>query len=211
MFSDFFSKQLQTPGDRIKALRNSLGLSRKEFAEKHGFSDSTLKAIEYSAFHLKPIQLRKLIEIFLREGLACSEEWVRTGKGEVLFNKGQIDKDSSSLLDPIPEEVKLFQKHHPQSLVIQLEDNSMSPYYKKQDYVGGIKITRTLKPLDYGQPYIVVFPDNTKFVRSLYLGHQKDLFNLVSLNLAEPIDHPLHLNISLKAIYEIIWYRKSLG
>lgn len=208
MFSDFFSKQLQSPGDRIKALRNSLGLSRKEFAEKHGFSDSTLKAIEYSAFHLKPIQLRKLIEIFLREGLACSEEWIQTGKGEVLLNKEKIDKDYSSLFDPTTLEAKLFQKHNPRSLVIQLADNSMSPFYEKQDYVGGIKITRTLKHLDYGRPYIVVFPDDTKLVRSLYPGSQKGLFNLISLNPLESIGQPLHINVSLSSIYKIVWHRK---
>ncbi len=211
MFSDFFSKQLQTPGDRIKALRNSLGISRKEFAEKHGFSDSTLSAIEHSVRHLTSAQLQKLIGIFLREGLPCSEEWILTGNGEVLLNKGQMEKASFCFFDPILEEVKLFQKHNPHSLVIQMKDESMSPLYEKQDYVGGIKITRTLKSPDYGKPYIVIFPDDSKLVRSLYPGQQKGLFKLSCLNLLDPLEQPFHVNVTLKAIYEIVWYRKNPG
>jgi transcriptional regulator with XRE-family HTH domain len=211
MLSDFLSNRLRTPGDRIKSLRTYLGLTRKKFAEKYGFSDSTLKAIEYSVAPLKPAQLHKLIEIFLKEGLPCSEEWILTGKGEVLLKKEQIDSASSSLLDPISEEIKVFQKHCHRSLVIQLEDNSMSPFYEKLDYIAGIKITRHLKPSDYGRPYVIVLPDDTKLVRSLYPGQQKGLFNLVSLNLTDHLDHPLHTNVTLKDIYEIVWYRKKLN
>jgi transcriptional regulator with XRE-family HTH domain len=209
MLSDFMYERLLTSGDRIKAVRTHLGLTRKQFAEKHGFSDSTLKAIEYSTAPLKPSQLHKLIEIFLREGLPCSEEWIITGKGEPLLKKEDLDKTSSSLLNPISEEIKVFQKNYPRSLLIQLKDNSMSPFYEKQDYIGGIKITRTLKPSDYGRPYIVVLQDNKKLVRSLYPGQPKELFTLISLNLLNPLECPCYVNVPLNGLYEIIWYRKG--
>jgi hypothetical protein len=101
-----------------------------------------------------------------------------------------------------------FKKHNPQSLVHQLEDESMSPLYKKGDYVAGNKVTRSLKPFDYGQPHIVVLSDGFKLVRTLYPSHQKGHFNLTAINLLEPVEQPFHTNINPKAIYKIIWHRR---
>lgn len=208
MSSDLFYKQLHTPGERLKALRNSLNMSRKEFAEKYGLSEYTLKSLELSIRQLTPIQIQKFIQSFAAEGFECSEEWIMKGEGSVIV------KDKKNLSSSLPEnhillEIELFQKHVPHSVVLQIDDESMSPIYKKQDYVGGVKLPSTLKPSDYGKSYIIVFPDETKLVRLLYPGSQKKLFNLVSSNLTEPSSHSLYKDVPLKAIYEILWHRRK--
>ena len=144
MSSDLFYKQLHTLGERLKALRNSLNMSRKEFAEKYGLSEYTFKISRALYKTVNSNSDSKFIQSFAAEGFECSEEWIMKGEGSVIV------KDKKNLSSSLPEnhillEIELFQKHVPHSVVLQIDDESMSPIYKKQDYVGGVKLPSNVK------------------------------------------------------------------
>ncbi len=98
--------------ERIKLLRESLGLSQKAFSEKILVGSSTLAMWELGTRTIKDIHISKICSEF-----NVDENWLRTGNGEMFV---QLDRDeaivewAASITNPVKdgedEEVNLFIK-----------------------------------------------------------------------------------------------------
>lgn len=71
---------------RITIIRNELGLSRQAFGEAVGVSDSVIKNIDYNKTEPKPLLIDMICKSY-----NVSEEWLRTGEGEMFRQKSQED------------------------------------------------------------------------------------------------------------------------
>ena len=67
--------------DRLKELRKSLGLTQQEFADRIGIKRNTLANYEAG----RNIPIDAVFTLIARE-FSVSEEWLRTGKGEMFSN-----------------------------------------------------------------------------------------------------------------------------
>lgn len=65
---------------RVKQLRNSLGLSQKDFGEAIGLSKSTVCAIEKGCHQLTERNVTIICDTF-----NVNPEWLRTGEGEMFL------------------------------------------------------------------------------------------------------------------------------
>jgi transcriptional regulator with XRE-family HTH domain len=213
------SKKYQTPGTRLRTLREALNLTREEFCHIHKMSYSTLRALENSGLELTPKHANKLIDAFKREGIICTEEWLLKGIGPFPI-PGLIDEDihqeqpstSPYLYQPkkaLIREIDFFQRNNPDALVIQVADDTMYPFFHTKDYIGGIKVDVPVKQVHYGQPCIVNLQDGQQLTRILYPGTQDNLFNLGYPYPADLNKHPFIINVPLTAIYRIVWHRKG--
>ncbi len=210
----------KTFAERVKALRGYLSLTRKQFSKRHGIPEPTIRAWELSLYSISSTHLQKLIKAFRAEDILCTEDWLLHGKGtSPLFALEAINKELEKVHDqlvspsgpikPVFLEAAVFEKYNEDSLTFEVADNLMLPLYEKGDYVGGIKPSRTLKDEDFGKPYIIVLDDDTKLVRSLYQGSKNSTFSLGCLDLLNQSKNPVLGEVSPKAIYRIVWYRKK--
>lgn len=212
-----FGKQYETVGERVQALRRSLALTRRDFSKKHNIPEPTLRVLEGAESVISKKQLHKLIKAFESEGVICSEEWILKGQGvgpsparSVIQKEMDLIESNNVSVEPILVEIACFQKFNPSSVVMRVTDEMMAPLYKRDDYVGGIKISLPLAASAYKEPCIVELKDGTMLIRTLYPGKNKDLFNLTCLNPADPSKNPFYLDVELQGIYQIVWHRKSV-
>lgn len=76
--------------NRIKAIREALKLSQREFGEKLGVSRDVISNIEYNRVPPKELLLRHICELY-----NVNQHWLETGEGE-MFNG---DPDEVSKFD----------------------------------------------------------------------------------------------------------------
>lgn len=77
-------------GERIEILRKDLSMSRRVFGERLGVSESVIVNIEYDRLR-RPDQKETLYKLICKE-FNVSEEWLRTGEGEMFvpLTKNQL-------------------------------------------------------------------------------------------------------------------------
>lgn len=64
--------------DRIKAVREALKLSQREFGEKLGVSRDVISNIEYGRVQPKELLLRHICQLY-----RVNQHWLETGEGEM--------------------------------------------------------------------------------------------------------------------------------
>lgn len=64
--------------ERIKAIRETLGMSRATFGEKLGISGDVVNNLERGRVDIKEDRIKLICSVF-----AINEEWLRTGAGEM--------------------------------------------------------------------------------------------------------------------------------
>lgn len=77
--------------ERIQEIRKVLGLSRREFGEHLGVSESVIVNIEYNRLK-RPEQKEPLLKLICNE-FEVNELWLRTGEGE-MFNNNDSNFDA---------------------------------------------------------------------------------------------------------------------
>jgi transcriptional regulator with XRE-family HTH domain len=82
---------MENQQSRIKSLRKSLKLNQTEFAKKLGITYSTISKIETGS-QLTDQNVKTICLTF-----GVSEQWLRTGEGEMFVDKSQ--QDIKELLD----------------------------------------------------------------------------------------------------------------
>lgn len=87
--------------NRIKAIREELKLSQREFGEKLGVSRDVISNIEYNRVPLKELFIRHICELY-----NVNLHWLETGEGE-MFND---NLDETSKFD---EAFKIFKSLRP--------------------------------------------------------------------------------------------------
>lgn len=89
--------------ERIKQLRLALGLSQEAFGMRLGLGRGAITNIELGKVPPKPL----LVGLICRE-FGCREEWLRTGKGEMLANISRQKKIAAFLNDLLREDDDSF-------------------------------------------------------------------------------------------------------
>jgi transcriptional regulator with XRE-family HTH domain len=96
---DLDAKSLTT-GQRIKMLREDLGLSQKRFCELLALSSGYIAGVEVN---LRPANER-LLKLIIAE-FGASEQWLRTGEGPMFAEPAEDDKSRRllALFNTLPE------------------------------------------------------------------------------------------------------------
>ncbi|OPA72794.1 transcriptional regulator [Paenibacillus selenitireducens] len=87
--------------ERIKTLREHLGLSQREFGEKLGVSRDVISNLEYNRVQPKELLLKHICELY-----SVHDKWLQTGEGD-MFVEG---KRQNKKLD---EAITIFENLHP--------------------------------------------------------------------------------------------------
>lgn len=205
--------------ERIKNIRDTLGITRKEFGAKSGISTNTLRAWESGTNPISPKVAKKLAQGFAKCGIQCQPEWILDGVGlsPREFSDQIAMDDSLSTKDAgwddsiaILKEIQFFESQHTDAVVIAIADDSMEPMYSIGEYVGGIKVQG--KDIDnlIGQPCIIEDETGYIYVRKLQKGLTPNTYTFYSLNPKTSAQEPIIFNRKAITAAKIIWHRKQL-
>ena len=85
--------------DRIKKLRQALSLSQEEFGKRLGVTRGAITNIELNKVKPKPL----FVNLICRE-FNASENWIRTGEGEMFVEKTESEELSEFFGDLLKDE-----------------------------------------------------------------------------------------------------------
>lgn len=131
---------LEAVGMRLKFLRTMARLNRIELAEKANVGRTSITCWEHAQTSPMTSKSRSKILKAIREcGVDCTEQWLLTGCGiPPALKDDNNDKKISGNKSSISNEIALFKRNNKQGIVYEVPDDSMSPFYRKGDVVGGI-------------------------------------------------------------------------
>lgn len=195
-------------GERLKSVRMQLGFSRREFADKCGFSAATLQAWEDGRYPIPKKSMVKYVKTLFDCGLITSPEWFMRGEGLSPRPINKLSISSIAEKDTILREINFFETENKNPIITMMLDNSMWPFFGEGDYVGG-----KLVSVDYAEKYIGTFcivklVTGETLVRKLRPGAEEGRFNLISTNLDTNASHAFLLNCEIQELAQVIWHRK---
>lgn len=201
---------------RIRVAISLTGLKTFDFAKKSGIPKQTLWTWETGKIDLKQKAAIRLSEALSRFNVECSPTWLLTGQGEppkviedapngILQNACELDREEISVV----KEIAYFRSLNPNNIVVGIRDNSMSPFYKNGDYVGGINIPILDIKKAYNENCIVTLNEGETLVRKLVKGEAKNGYILCTPH--EEFSKSLVLaDVEIQSVAVVVWHRRCL-
>lgn len=203
--------KLKTPGERLRAIRAYCSPSRNDFCSKTGMSESTLKAWENDVALLTKKGARSLVSIFGCFGVFCTVEWLLNGEEPSPLRPYEGSHGALPEEQAIEKEYDRISNYYAEdSLLYRVPDQHMSPFFKTNDFVGGLEVSLSTLPYFWDEIVLAKTEKDQIYLRQLSKGSQPGLFTLIALNLPE--NHAQHKieDISLKKAYRIVWHRTPI-
>jgi transcriptional regulator with XRE-family HTH domain len=185
-----------------------LGFSRREFADKCGFSAATLQAWEDGRYSVPKKSMVKYIKTLFDCGIITSSEWFINGQGLPPRPVNKFSIGSLTEKDAILKEINFFETENKNPIITMIADDAMLPFFAIGDYVGG-----KLVAAEYAQRYVGTFCiikliSGETLVRKLKQGTEEGRFNLISTNLDTNAHAAFVLNCDILQLAQVIWHRK---
>lgn len=135
-------------GSRLKTARTMAKLTRKNIFQKYNINISTTGLIE-GGFNLLTIKrANQFVEVFKKEGTNVTLKWLLEGIDENFIFDTTSKNEKKYQTSSIPhlntgeyffDEINYFHSNKENSIIINIQDNSLYPAFSAGDYVGGIK------------------------------------------------------------------------
>ena len=186
--------------ERLKVLRNAIGLTRKEMEANHNVKSASLISWEKSHRIPKKDKVELLVSIFKNYGISCTADWILNGNGSNPLEQAAKNPEETYLL----QEISRFQSFYKDSLVIEVEDQSMSPWINTGDFVGGVFVDPKEEKIFINQISIVKIRGFGTQIRLVKKSSNDQLYNLTSFSNKGDI-----LNVELEAVARIVFLRKK--
>lgn len=207
-------------GKRLRCIREHLGLTRLEIQNKYALSSETLKSWESGKIGLTAKGLDRCLEIYRNEKIVLSREWVINGTGldprlraEIakipIESKGKAASATLGDFDLALKEVTFFRSLSPESVVMQVSDDDMQPYYGPGDYVGG-RYETGIKNWNeaLGKDCIILAESGEVYIRRLARNHRNEfVLTLHNPNWGGAYE-PVITGVKIAKIAPIIWHRR---
>jgi DNA-binding transcriptional regulator YiaG len=192
-------------GMRIRQLRSALRYSTRKFEAKFAIKASTIKGWERGeGGGLTADGALRLIDVFQKEGLPCTLEWLLYGEGISPFLSDHPDKQKSNT---IVQELRFFHQLHPGAIDTVVKDQAMEPRFCLGDYVAGIRLFDRAIDALIGSPCIVQLANGEILVRQLLASSIPGSYTLASINPKASSGQALKTAPVFSAAY-VLWVRK---
>jgi transcriptional regulator with XRE-family HTH domain len=217
--------KLATSGERLKRARILAGLNtRREFEQKFNISSNTLQGWEQGKNPLSEKGARRVVEALKQQGLLCTVEWLMKGSGmpprpyemvhagiqEPLLHDQTVAELNLKEEESIYQESQLFKQQNPNSIIINIVDDAMEPYFRIGDYIGGIQVPNEDIANFIGNVCILELENNVILARLLQAGTEPGRFTAAATN---PLTAaaPLNLyNVKVISAAPVVWQRCKL-
>jgi transcriptional regulator with XRE-family HTH domain len=197
-------------GKRMFYVRKITGMTMEVFGKISGLSRTSINYWEKGKKLLTTKSAKKIVQALWGEGIRCSESWLLYGIGEAprivcqeKLSKLSYQSSETIEIQPLGEiildykdsdlekEIELFKRSHPEHLVCQIKDNLMQPLYRKDDWVGGIKLPKSTMDLSHRMDCIVSLEQKTLIARRVKIEEIEPLkLSFYGINPEVSIDYP---------------------
>jgi len=205
-------------GARLKRVRNLANLSRKDMCSGDDLNINTYKGWEIARYGgLPQAGAFKIVERVGREGVTCTVEWLLYGTGsepqlQIGLHKS-INNQPTEIQEKLTEyqliqnEILFFSNQFKNSINLKVNDDGMEPFYKKGEYLIGIKIEEKKIPSVIGENCIVGLRSGEILCRKLGRG-RAGRYQLACLNFEADIEKPILYDVGLVFVAPVVWHRK---
>lgn len=215
-------KKLENFGDRVKYLRNLIKRSRKYLEEKYNFPEITQKKLEYNERNISQNYILKIINIYLKENLYVTENWLLTGNGKIPYFINSFNEDKSLQIKNyennsnhiikfnkfIGEIEEITKDCYPNSLIARTFKKDMEPIIFPGDYCIGWPILEKVPDNLIGEPCIVKIKKcNTlkiKIIKNIINEFEIQKINLSVSNIEHSDDESFTFNTEFDFISPIM-------
>jgi hypothetical protein len=205
--------------ERLKAARSFAGYgNRKDFCSQFNIPYDTLDAWERGKNPLTLKGAKRIVDVLKSAGVYCSEEWLMEGQG---ISPRPLEEVNSSITINFSDSLTLFEKNinlateistfttlNKNSIVTIVKDEAMLPFYKKGDYVGGVRLKGDDLSKAINKRCIVEFLDGQITVRHLQKANTPFFYKVCALN--KNVDEKLASEESFLEVASaapILWHR----
>lgn len=213
------SIDLNTPAKRLKHLRNLTRNKRPFFEEKYSIPIVTLKSWENGTTKISVTTAKKLVDIYLNEGLIVSEDWIINGSGLGPKNVSDVGKYFTDPNLEITEseneeeismikDANIFKNSHNNAVIMMVSNDEMLPFYRAGDYVGGKLRLKNKIDTALNQDCIIYLKNGERFFRRLVKDYH-GRYNLLCLNPTINTAEPVLFNVEIESVAPVIWYRRK--
>lgn len=205
-------------GQRLRKIRNMIGLTIIEFANLVKIGESTIRQWEQGkASGLSSKGAYKIWAALLNQEIDFTADWLMTGQGATPQFQQAAASDS---VEPcfsttvIIQETKLirveidrFLKSSYRSIVVTIQDNAMEPLYTIGDTVGGNCLENKHFNMMAGHCVIVKTEQHDILVRKITKSEEAGCYNLYSINSSTTVVPPILSNqkVALVAPITRLW------
>lgn len=202
-------------GKRIRFIRRMIGITRQTLSAKYDIEYVTISLWETGKTTITDKIIHQCVQIFLKEGIDCTVDWIRTGNGEnpILINSEKSIIEHLKQKETFNQEFQFFldvesyKENNPASLLHQIKNKAMSPFLSVGDVVGGRKITEEEFHKAHSRKCILSIEDGKFMVRNLFI--RKNKFILTADNTTADVVNPLIIQEKPIIIAPINFFRKS--
>lgn len=205
------SKEMRA--QRLKRLRKTTGLSRKDFSKKYDISPGTLQNWETARFGgLTEKGANLMVRALKCEQIFCSFEWLmyQSGQGPNIDNASRPPQAKSikPTASKIESDLAYYKNKHPNCLYTFIEDDTMTPYFRQGQVVAGIKRLEKQIQDFFGHICIVQTTClNAPIIRVIKPSSKDKHYHLIHLNTLAPSQTDLGKNYLIKQFAPIEWIR----
>lgn len=197
--------------ERLRRLREYLGVSRRSFCTKHKIAAGSMQNWEDARFGgLTEKGAQRLVEVFASENIHFTPEWLLFGIGsdplvEKMSNQ-PISEITPSMSEEtfIAEELKLFYRYYKNAMHLTITDKSMEPHYWMGDIVAGPNCFEPKKIIN--KDCLVQIPHHPILIRRIKKTNHEEHFNLATIHSDQTITHQ---NAPILSVAPIIWIRRK--
>jgi hypothetical protein len=211
-----------------------LRLGRDYIAKKYNIPATTLKAWENALTGITEKGLKRCIDVYRREGMLVSREWILYGTGlsprisldmgkylasDLQYPKREESCKKSKIKDDgtlytvdettcILREATFFKEGYTNAIILAVTNDDMEPVYQIGDYVGGVfrygKNINTAIKCDC----IIRLTSGELLLRRLF-KNMDGQYNLACINPTPSSSNmPIMFNAKVECAAPIIWHRK---
>lgn len=199
-------------GKRVKLSRSLIGITRKEMTEKYGISVNTIQSWENGTNCLSQNGAAKLAEVFQKEGLNVTDEWLLCG--DLSNSQASLTNNILSMRSDIKvlEEIDYFKNNNLNSVGAMVSDDGLLPIFDVGDYVGGISVSgKNIKDL-VGEFCIITTSEGKILTRKILSYVKDDVFVISCINPFTKIQDPHFFSCSIYAAAPITrhWHTSKI-
>ena len=203
------SEQIQ----RLKQARELTLINRTLFCARHNISINSMNAWETGQTRFSEDKAQLLAQALAKAGVRVSAEWLMTGVGDepVVQNIALEDvKAYTTEDDIIGHEIALIKQHYQPCFIYTIHDDSCLPLYQPHDVVGGMLLAEPILEKLKGQICIVELMNNAKVIRRIDDYKGDNVWCLSVINSQSQLSNQQVVDLQLKAIAPIIWFRRPV-
>lgn len=197
---------------RLRIARTLAGIPREAFCKKYGISLYTLRSCELGQLAVSYKTAVKVTKALEQEGVFCTTEWIMEGKGSypMVLQRREKFKTLCSFSEEqeILREVDFFRKENMPSVILEIIDNAMFPFYKEGDIVGGKIIPDPNQLL--GKICLIEIHPAFYVLRKFSKDLKTNFWILSALNLETRISDPVLRLDKILSVAPVLWLRRSL-